>query len=201
MKRTASVVGLAVLLVVIVVLQTKPGPTRLDVSIGAPAQALSPDPISSAAAEAQAEGQRIEWYAAEERVRVAEAARIIEEQRAAEAAAREAERARAAAATPPSLAAVAPRVEYGASLYPCGGDLPPCWVAQQESGGSYSAFNANGCTLNGRSGCYGKWQFGWFWGGKLGLPLDLSTATPEQQDNAARILWNGGRGCSNWSAC
>lgn len=83
-------------------------------------------------------------------------------------------------------------------LAPCGGDLPPCSVAHDESGGSYTAFNATGC--DGR-GCYGKWQFSGEWACKLGLPCDLSTATPEQQDAAARTLWAGGAGCSNWAAC
>lgn len=80
----------------------------------------------------------------------------------------------------------------------CGGDLPPCYVMQRESGGSYTAFNPTGC---GGSSCYGKWQFSGEWAGKLGLPADLSQATPEQQDTAARILWNNGAGCSNWGAC
>ena len=83
-------------------------------------------------------------------------------------------------------------------LAPCGGDLPPCSVAHDESGGSYTAFNATGC--DGR-GCYGKWQFSGEWACKLGLPCDLSHATPEQQDAAARTLWAGGAGCSNWAAC
>lgn len=87
-----------------------------------------------------------------------------------------------------------------AGLGPCGGDLPPCSVVLHESAtaGLYSAYNPSGC---GGAGCYGKWQFSGEWAGKLGLPFDLSTATPEQQDNAARILWAGGAGCSNWDAC
>jgi hypothetical protein len=85
-----------------------------------------------------------------------------------------------------------------ASLEPCGGDLPPCYVAARESGGRYDAYNPTGC---GGTGCYGKWQFGGFWAGRLGLPLDIRHATPAEQDNAARILWNHGRGCSNWAAC
>lgn len=85
-----------------------------------------------------------------------------------------------------------------AHLTPCGGDLPPCEVKQRESGGNYSAVNPTGC---GGRGCFGAWQFSGEWAGRLGLPLDLSTATPEQQDAAARELWADGRGCSNWSAC
>lgn len=83
------------------------------------------------------------------------------------------------------------------SLYPCGGDLPSCYIVARESGGSYSAYNPSGC---GGNGCYGKYQFSGAWAGKLGLPFDLSTATPQQQDDAARALWNHGAGASNWGA-
>lgn len=107
----------------------------------------------------------------------------------------------AAQAAPKVAAQAAPSGNFDPSLQPCGGAYPPCWVAQRESHGDYNAFNATGCYSNGRSGCYGKWQFGWFWGGKLGLPEDLSQATPAQQDQAALELWNGGAGCSNWAAC
>jgi hypothetical protein len=93
-----------------------------------------------------------------------------------------------------------PTTDYS-SMEPCGGDLPPCWVKSRESGGNYGAFNPTGCVWKGGRGCWGAWQFGGFWSGKLGLPLDLSTATPEQQDAAARELWAGGAGCSNWNAC
>ncbi len=92
----------------------------------------------------------------------------------------------------------APHQNYTVSLEPCGGDLPPCWVKWAESRGDYGAVNPGGC---GGRGCFGAWQFSGEWAGKLGLPFDLSTATPEQQDEAARILWAGGRGCSNWDAC
>lgn len=94
----------------------------------------------------------------------------------------------------PTVATVVPT----ATSSNCGGDLPPCYVMQRESGGDYSAVNPTGC---GGNGCYGRWQFSGAWAGKLGLPSDLSTATPEQQDEAARQLWNGGAGCSNWGAC
>lgn len=80
------------------------------------------------------------------------------------------------------------------SLQPCGGDLPPCWVAERESHGNYGAVSPDGRY-------WGKWQFDLGWAGKLGLPADLSQATPEQQDNAARLLWAGGAGCGNWGAC
>lgn len=103
---------------------------------------------------------------------------------------------------PPTTTTVAPvaavRQQWPSSLEPCGGDLPPCSVKMRESGGNYSAINPTGC---GGKGCYGAWQFSGEWAGKLGLPADLASATPEQQDNAARLLWDGGRGCSNWAAC
>lgn len=85
---------------------------------------------------------------------------------------------------------------------PCGGtDYPPCWrvgINGTESGGRYDAYNPTGCS---GTGCFGKYQFGGFWAGKLGLPIDIARASPWEQDNAARILWDKGRGCGNWSAC
>lgn len=101
--------------------------------------------------------------------------------------------------TPPmsKLSKPRPTIDYS-SMEPCGGDLPPCYVKQRESGGNYGAYNPHGC---GGQGCYGAWQFSGAWAGKLGLPQDLSTATPQQQDDAARQLWNGGAGCGNWAAC
>lgn len=100
----------------------------------------------------------------------------------------------------PLLAGCIPtNAEWGSSLSPCGGgDYPPCSVAQRESGGNYNAVNWGGC---GGSNCYGKWQFSGEWAGQLGLPTDLQNATPAQQDEAARLLWNGGAGCGNWAAC
>jgi len=92
-----------------------------------------------------------------------------------------------------------PATVSASSSGPCGGsDYPPCYVAQRESGNRYDAYNPTGC---GGSGCYGRWQFGGFWAGRLGLPADIRNATPAEQDAAARALWNGGRGCSNWAAC
>lgn len=89
--------------------------------------------------------------------------------------------------------------QYPASYQPCGGtDYPPCYRVQSESRGDYNAYNPTGC---GGRGCYGKWQFSGEWACKLGLPCDLRFATPAEQDNAARLLWNHGTGCSNWSAC
>ncbi len=101
----------------------------------------------------------------------------------------------------------APSVRIGTAIgvlagdgnYPCGNNVyPPCYVAQRESGNTYTAYNPTGC---GGSGCYGRWQFGGFWRGRLGLPYDIANASPQQQDAAARLLWNHGAGCSNWNAC
>ena len=98
------------------------------------------------------------------------------------------------------VATTRPRPDvHSATLEPCGGDLPPCEVKRRESGGRYDAYNPRGCVTDRGRGCYGAWQFSHEWACKLGLPCDLTEATPEQQDDAARILWDGGRGCGNWS--
>lgn len=88
--------------------------------------------------------------------------------------------------------------ETPASFGPCGGDYPPCYRVGTESRGDYSAYNPGGCAGH---GCYGKWQFSGAWAGKLGLPTNIATATPAQQDAAAKQLWNHGAGCGNWAAC
>lgn len=86
----------------------------------------------------------------------------------------------------------------GASLSPCGGDLPPCYVKQRESGGDYRAVNPGGCS--GRS-CGGAWQFDPnTWNGYGGYQF-AQDAPPEVQDAKARELWNGGAGCGHWAAC
>lgn len=98
----------------------------------------------------------------------------------------------AAAVSPPSTGTVGEGV-------PCGGsDLPPCWRVTIESRGTWNAYNPTGCS---GTGCFGPYQFGGFWAGKLGLPGDLTTTTHDQWVNAARELWAGGTGCSNWAAC
>lgn len=67
----------------------------------------------------------------------------------------------------------------------------PCEIVMHESGGNYSTNTGNGY--------YGAYQFSSQWACRLGLPCDLASATPEQQDAAAALLWNGGAGCGNWS--
>lgn len=82
------------------------------------------------------------------------------------------------------------------SLQPCGGDLPPCYVKQRESGGDYSARN------NSEPGAAaGAWQIiGSTWAGFDGY-AEADQAPPAVQDEKARELWDGGAGCSHWSAC
>lgn len=80
----------------------------------------------------------------------------------------------------------------------CGGDLPPCWVLRIESGGDITAVNWGGC---GGWNCYGKWQFDPRTSRGLGYPLTMDQYPEQVQDEAARRLWNGGRGCSHWAAC
>lgn len=82
--------------------------------------------------------------------------------------------------------------------YPCGGDLPPCWVLRRESNGNPRAVNARGC--GGRS-CGGLWQFDpRTWANFGGYPR-AELAPPDVQNAKARLLWAGGRGCSHWAAC
>lgn len=76
----------------------------------------------------------------------------------------------------------------------CGGDLPPCWVMNRESGGNIRAQNPT-------STASGKWQFlDSTWGGYGGY-ASAYLAPESVQDAKARALWAGGAGCSHWSAC
>jgi hypothetical protein len=93
---------------------------------------------------------------------------------------------------PPTTAAPAPAPEPATGR--CGGDLPPCWVMQRESGGSLTAKNPS-------STASGKWQFlNSTWAG-FGGYAEAWMAPESVQDEKARILWAGGAGCSHWSAC
>lgn len=76
----------------------------------------------------------------------------------------------------------------------CGGDLPPCYVMMRESGGNITAQNPT-------STASGKWQaLDSTWNNFGGYPK--ARLAPESvQDDFARRLWDGGRGCSHWSAC
>lgn len=92
----------------------------------------------------------------------------------------------------------------------CGGSLPPCSVLRNESrgdiriwnGGCYAPFDYAGrYSPCGISSASGKWQFTrgtWAWFGGFRNAADA----PERvQDEKARQLWAGGRGCGHWSAC
>lgn len=83
----------------------------------------------------------------------------------------------------------------------CGGDLPPCWVMQRESGGNPAAISPYGFCDTGDTRCYGKWQASiGTWGGYGGY-ANAALAPESVQDEWARSLWNNGRGCSHWNAC
>lgn len=74
----------------------------------------------------------------------------------------------------------------------CGGDLPPCYVMNRESGGNIRAKNPT-------SSASGKWQFlDSTWQGYGGYTRAMD-APEEVQDARARQLYAGGRGCSHWS--
>jgi hypothetical protein len=78
--------------------------------------------------------------------------------------------------------------------YPCGGDLPPCWVLERESGGDPTAQNPT-------STASGLWQFlDGTWAGYGGY-AKARHAPPDVQNEKARITWAGGSGCFHWSAC
>lgn len=77
----------------------------------------------------------------------------------------------------------------------CGGDLPPCYVKQRESGGDYGAVNPTGC---GGYTCGGAWQFDpRTWAGYGGYQY-AQDAPPDVQDAKARELWANGAGASHW---
>jgi transglycosylase-like protein len=113
--------------------------------------------------------------------------------------ARERERARAAN-RPNTPGPRAPRASAGISGtgsvngYPCGGALPPCYVLARESGGDPTAENPI-------STASGLWQIlDSTWQG-FGGYSHASDAPPDVQNARAAELWDGGAGCSHWSAC
>jgi hypothetical protein len=96
----------------------------------------------------------------------------------------------------PTAAAEPEATVWPVSLQPCGGDLPPCYVKQRESGGDYSARN----NTEPGAAC-GAWQIiGSTWAG-FGGYAEACGAPPAVQDEKARQLWARGAGCSHWSAC
>ena len=113
----------------------------------------------------------------------------LERQRQEAEAARRAEEERRRQAQPQRSSAPA---TYGSGA--CGGDLPPCYVMMRESRGNITAQNPT-------STASGKWQFlDSTWGGYGGY-AKARHAPESVQDERARQLWNGGRGCSHWRAC
>lgn len=99
---------------------------------------------------------------------------------------------------PPTTVLAEPEPVYESGA--CGGDLPPCWVMEAESGpgGNPTAVNESGCD---GTGCFGKWQVALgTWNGYGGYSrADLA---PESvQDDFARDLWDHGAGCGAWNAC
>lgn len=78
--------------------------------------------------------------------------------------------------------------------YPCGGDLPPCYVLQRESRGNPGAENPV-------SSASGLWQFiDGTWNG-FGGYSHASDAPPDVQNEKARQTWAGGAGAGHWACC
>lgn len=92
-------------------------------------------------------------------------------------------------------ASAAPAVVEGSvNGYPCGGDLPPCYVLARESGGNPTAQNPH-------STASGLWQvLDSTWRGYAGY-AKARLAPADVQNNFARQLWNHGAGCHHWFAC
>jgi hypothetical protein len=96
--------------------------------------------------------------------------------------------------------------DWPSSLQPCGGDLPPCYVKQRESGGNYNARNNESA-----GAACGAWQLILSTYRAVMLRMgnealldqypDACAAPPQLQDAVARDLWALGAGCGHWSAC
>lgn len=110
----------------------------------------------------------------------------------------------------PPVVAVAIHATGQVNGYACGGDLPPCHVLSRESGGDPRVWNG-GCYApvgftGARSPCgvssaSGLWQFiRGTWDG-FGGYVNAADAPAEVQNEKARLTWDGGNGCSHWSAC
>lgn len=98
--------------------------------------------------------------------------------------------------TIPALPAEAHTVSTTGTVngYPCGGSLPPCYVLYRESRGNPTAQNPT-------SSASGLWQFLHVtWGHHAGY-REAKYAPWQVQNERARTVWNGGRGCSHWRAC
>lgn len=100
----------------------------------------------------------------------------------------------------------------------CDGAYPPCWRiygtgtgGRGESGGDPRIWNG-GCYApvgwaggppcpKGTSTASGGFQITRGTWGRFGGYLNAADAPVRVQNEKARQLWNGGRGCSHWSAC
>ena len=113
---------------------------------------------------------------------------------------------------PPTTAAPPPSAPPAITTSPepstgrCGGDLPPCYVMERESGGDPRIWNGGcyapighvGISPCGVSDASGKWQFlRSTWAGHGGY-LNAADAPEWVQDEKARMLFAGGAGCSHW---
>lgn len=150
-----------------------------------------------AALAAKAEADRIDAAFA-----VAEAQRLADEENDRQVAASKREAAARAARTTTTVARAA-LVAAGTGVTPattgagsgrCGGDLPPCYVMERESGGNIRAQNPT-------STASGKWQdLDSTWNGYGGYAHAKDAPEPVQ-DEFNRALYDGGAGCSHWNAC
>ena len=148
------------------------------------------------------EAERLERVAAEQAAE-AQAEKEREAVRLAAVAAEKARKAAEVVVVTPTTVRAAPvartPVSESSGSGACGGSLPPCYVMQRESGGNPRAVSpASYC---GGRGCYGKWQFDPRTSQGLGYPGTMDQYPESVQDEAARTLWNGGRGCSHCGAC
>jgi hypothetical protein len=103
-------------------------------------------------------------------------------------------RARSAPTTRPYVAP-APARTGGSGA--CGGDLPPCYVMQRESGGDPTAIGEGQC---GNEDCYGKWQIHPDTAESVGYPRRMDLQPESVQDDAARAIL-ARDGCKAWSTC
>lgn len=94
--------------------------------------------------------------------------------------------------------------------FPCGDDLPPCYVLRRESmmatdpprvwnGNCYMPVGSLGQC--GRSTASGLWQVLRSTWKRFGGYVNAADAPVEVQNDFARQLWRNGAGCSHWSAC
>jgi hypothetical protein len=108
-------------------------------------------------------------------------------------------------------ASAAPAIVDGSiNGYPCGADLPPCYVLRRESmmaadpprvwnGNCYMPVGSYGQC--GRSSASGLWQvLRSTWNHYAGF-VNAADAPVDVQNDFARMLWAGGHGCGHWSAC